>query len=255
MKSSGLLTEREAHFPGRQGVSGSEPIWEQHATLAAELKAALAREQDLLREKAELLRHEELMAQEFEHRLVNSLQLIVSLLSMQGQAAKTEEVAAQLAIAARRVASIGRVHRRLHLLDHRHSVELKRYLQGLCEDLSDLLLYQGAGPAISVTGDEVRLPAALGIPLGFIVNELITNSVKYAAGNINVRIETASAAHLLSVIDDGPGLPQGFDPAASKGLGMKIVRSLVGQIGGTMQFAPGEGGRGTCFSVSFRPQT
>jgi two-component sensor histidine kinase len=79
--------------------------------------------------------------------------------------------------------------------------------------------------------------------------------VKYAAGKISVRIETASAVHLLSVIDDGPGLPEGFDPAASKGLGMKIVRSLVRQIGGTMQFAPGEGGRGTCFSVSFPPQS
>lgn len=253
MKTSEALPD-SVRFPGPDPVT-SEPIWEQYATIAAELKAALAREQDLLREKGELLRHEELMAQEFEHRLVNSLQLIVSLLSMQSQAATTDEAAAQLTVAARRVASIGRVHRRLHLLDHRDSVELKRYLQGLCEDLSALLLHERAGSAVTVTGVEVRLPVALGIPLGFIVNEMITNSVKYAKGNITVRIETSAAAHLLSVTDDGPGLPAGFDPAAGKGLGMKIVRSLVKQIGGTMQFAPGEGGRGTCFTVAFPPQS
>jgi two-component system, sensor histidine kinase PdtaS len=57
--------------------------------------------------------------------------------------------------------------------------------------------------------------------------------------------------HSLSVLDDGPGLPAEFDPAASKGLGMKIVGSLVKQIGGKMQFASGENGRGSRFTLTF----
>ena len=92
----------------------------------------------------------------------------------------------------------------------------------------------------------------MAIPLGFIVNELITNSAKYAAGHITVRIEATSPTdRSLSVIDDGPGLPAGFKPADSKGLGMKIVLSLVQQIGGELHIMPRDSGRGTRFMVKF----
>jgi two-component sensor histidine kinase len=106
-----------------------------------------------------------------------------------------------------------------------------------------------------VAGANVKLPTALGIPLGFIVSELITNSSKYAKGNIIVRMESSATAHLLSVSDDGPGLPAEFAPASSRGLGMKIIQTLVKQIGGTLQFAPGEDGRGTRVTVAFGSPT
>jgi two-component sensor histidine kinase len=65
-------------------------------------------------------------------------------------------------------------------------------------------------------------------------------------------LETASTiGHSLSVLDDGPGLPAGFDPAESQGLGMKIIGSLVKQIAGKLQIAPGENGRGARFTVTF----
>lgn len=218
----------------------------------AELRAVQAREKELLREKADLLERQDLLAREFEHRLINSLQLISSLLSMQSRAAKSVDAAAQLEIAAGRVGAFGRVHRRLHLLDHKKSVDFKQYLQDLCGDLSSLLL-QGAARAVVVTGADVKLSTALGIPLGFIVTELITNSVKYAEGDISVRLETFASAYTLSVADDGPGLPTTFDPTRGRGLGMKIVRSLVEQIGGTLQFAHGARGRGTVIAVAFAP--
>src|SRR4051812_20359703 len=93
--------------------------------LASELEAALAREEACLREKNELAERQVMLAHEFEHRLVNGMQLIVSLLSLQSRAAPTPEAADQLIIAARRVSSLGRVHRRLHLLDHQDRVEFK----------------------------------------------------------------------------------------------------------------------------------
>jgi two-component sensor histidine kinase len=220
--------------------------------LAAELNEALAREQVLLREKHELSERQVMLAQEFEHRLVNGLQLIVSLLSMQSRTATTPEAADQLTIAARRVAALGRVHRRLHLLDLQDHVEFKDYLKHLCEDLSGLLVQDGSGYAIVVEGANVDIPTTMAIPLGFIVNELITNSAKYAEGHVSVRIEAASPTdRSLSVVDDGPGMPAGFKPEDSKGLGMKIVLSLVQQIGGTLSIGPGDNGRGTRFLVRF----
>jgi len=75
--------------------------------------------------------------------------------------------------------------------------------------------------------------------------------VKYAAGDIIVRIQTSAPTVLLSISDDGPGLPADFDPMKQKGLGMKLIQSLAKQIGGTLQFASGDGERGTRLMVSF----
>ena len=225
---------------------------EQYGALTAELQAALAREQVLLREKDVLSGRQAMLTQEFEHRLINGLQLIVSLLSLQSRTAPTPEAASQLTIAAGRVAALGRVHRRLHLLDHQDKVEFRGYLQNLCEDLSGLLFRAGSAHEVLVEGSKVEIPTTLAIPLGFIVNELITNSAKYATGQVTVRIETTSPGHhSLSVLDEGPGLPAGFDPATSNGLGMKIVLALVKQIGGELRILPGENGRGTHFTVTF----
>jgi two-component sensor histidine kinase len=221
-------------------------------TIRAELEAALAREQILLRDKHEQSQRQVMMAQEFEHRLINSLQLIASLLSLQSRAATTPEGTAQLTIAANRVAALGRVHRRLHLLDHQDNVEFSRYLQLLCEDLSGLLLQAGIGSTIVVEGTEAAIPTKFAIPLGFVVNELVTNAAKYAEGNIIVRFDSISpGTYSLSVMDEGPGLPDDFKPADSRGLGMKIVNAQIRQIHGELQILPGDRGRGARFIVTF----
>jgi two-component sensor histidine kinase len=249
---SDRATETGLPISFRRALPRDRNSQKEHAALTAELQAALVREMVLQQEKHELSQHQVMLAQEFEHRLINGLQLIVSLLSLQSRTATTPEAADQLTIAARRVASLGRVHRRLHLLDHQDHVEFKEYLQHLCEDLSGLLFLEGSGYAIVVEGAKAEIPTTMAIPLGFIVHELITNSAKYAAGHITVRIEATSPAdRSLSVMDDGPGLPAGFKPADSKGLGMKIVLSLVQQIGGELHVIPRVSGRGTRFMVKF----
>jgi two-component sensor histidine kinase len=231
----------------------SKPPLEQKTRPAVtELEAALAREVGLRQEMRELVQRQAMLAEEFEHRLVNGLQVISSLLSLQSRRARTSDAANQLAIAAGRVAALGRVHRRLHLLDHQDQVEFKRYLEDLCEDLSRLLREESGDCAILVEGTNAEIPTALAIPLGFIVNELITNSAKYAKGDITVRFETtAPGCHSLSVLDDGPGVPAHFDPGGSKGLGMKIVQALVKQIGGELRISTGSEGRGARFTVAF----
>lgn len=251
MSAPHSLETDDARFAG-EALFGDGRSATHEATIAA-LKAALLREEELRGKTRDLVKRQELLTQEFEHRLANSIQLIVSLLTMQRRNAPTADVAAQLDLAANRVSAIGRVHRRLHLLDNEQSVELKAYLEGLCDDLANMLLAdRGEGPALKVTGAQVRLSSALGIPLGFIVNELIVNAVKYARGHIVLHIETAGAVHALSVSDDGPGFPPDFDPVASCGLGMKIIRSLVTQIAGTLHFTAADSSRGGArVTVSF----
>jgi two-component sensor histidine kinase len=240
-------------FPGGRAVEREARRQTQYDALTSELQAARAREKAWLREKSDHLQRHDTLAQEFEHRLANSLQIIVSVLSLQSRTA-SPEAAAQLTVAASRVASFARVHRRLHVLDHQASVEFKQYLQQLCEDLFGLLLEGGTDCTITVEAAEIDIPTTFAIPLAFILNELITNSAKYAKSNITVRLETSPiTGHSLSVSDDGPGLPEGFDPARSKGLGMKIIATLVKQIGGALQITPGDEGHGTRFTVKFSP--
>lgn len=244
--------EGDFQFPLGNAIRDAR-VQKQRDALRAELIAAHAREEFLLQEMRTLSQRQDMMAQEFEHRLVNGLQLVVSLLTLQSRIAPTPEASMQLTVAARRVAALGRVHHRLHVLDHQDHVEFRQYLQHLCEDLSGLLFQERAGHAIVVNGATAEIPTVFAIPLGFIVNELVTNAAKYAEGNIIVRFEAVAGGHALSVMDQGPGLWPGFDPARSKGLGMKIILSLVKQIGGTLRFAAGDGGRGTCFTVAFAP--
>jgi two-component system, sensor histidine kinase PdtaS len=83
-------------------------------------------------------------------------------------------------------------------------------------------------------------------------SRLVTNAAKYARGNIIVQIGgTPPTGYSMSVLDAGPGLPVGFDPARCKSLGMKIVLALAKQIGGMLQFVPGDKGQGTKFTVIF----
>jgi two-component sensor histidine kinase len=134
---SGAARQSDIQFPSLHAIEGDMREQLERDALRAELQVSRAREAALILERDELSQRQAMLTQEFEHRLINGLQLMASLLSLQSRTA-TPEAAAQLTIAARRVAALGRVHRQLHLLDHQDSVELKGYLQHLCADLSSL---------------------------------------------------------------------------------------------------------------------
>lgn len=226
-----------------------------HRATASRLRDSVLRESDLLRQKDELILQKDILAKESEHRLLNGLQLISSLLALQSRGTNNPEAAAQLTMAANRVATLGGIHRHLHTLDKLESVEFKQYLEKLCHDLSDVASSEFAERSIRVEGAALKIPKATAIPVAFIASELITNSIKYAKGQIRVSLQTMPNGDCaLSVSDDGPGLPEAFDPAPADGLGMKIIAALVRQIHGELNFAKGDHGQGTRFSVLFNPQ-
>jgi two-component sensor histidine kinase len=222
-----------------------------HKATEAELRRSVRRESALLRQKDELIQQQNVLSRESEHRLLNGLQLIASLLSVQSRSTQNTEAAALLTTASNRVAAIGRVHRHLHKLDAVDSVEFKRYLEDLCTDLSGMTSSESGESFLSVEGVELRIPTATGIPLAFIASELITSAINHARGKIAVGLYATAKGYVLSVSDDGPGLPKEFDPSAARGLGMKLISSLVRKIGGQLQIAPGIEGKGTRFAVLF----
>jgi two-component system, sensor histidine kinase PdtaS len=223
----------------------------EHRGTEIRLLEALAQARVLLRSKDELIHHREILSRETDHRLMNGLQMIVSLLSRQSRAQSNADAAAQLTVAANRVATIASVHQRLHSLDGVKDVAFKNFLDELCREYSSMLAEDRRNQSIVVEGSEARLAAATAIPLSLIANELITNAVKHGGSAITVRLEAPEGGHLLSVCNNGRPLPQGFDPTASKGLGMQLVLALIEQIGGTLQIDRFGQCEGTRFAVAF----
>ncbi|UFZ03152.1 sensor histidine kinase [Bradyrhizobium ontarionense] len=217
-----------------------------------QLRKTLAKSEALLLQKDELIRRQELLKEESNHRLLNDLQMTISLLSLQSRTSANPEAASQLAAAANRVSMIARIHRRLTSSKAARTIAFKKFLEDFCLDFSAMSSSDDSPAKISVEGSEIDLPATTAIPLGFIASELVTNAAKYGKGRIAVRLEPdPKHGYALSVANGGPALPEGFDPSASKGLGMKIIRSFTSQIGGELQISRGADGQGARFAVLF----
>ena len=239
------------------------PVWRTIASYQRELtelkgseirlRTELLRTQVLLHEKDESVRRQEVLNREAYHRLLNNLQMIVSILSLQSRQEQNPEVASRLLVAANRVGAIASLHRHLHSVDAAQTVEFRGYLDELCRDYSTMSMSEERPDQhIVVEGIELKLPTATGIPLGLIANELVTNAIKHGKGRITVKLAQSGEGYALSVCNDGSALPQGFDPAACTGLGMNLVLSLAGQIGGELRFDGGDENEGTRFTVLFK---
>jgi two-component system, sensor histidine kinase PdtaS len=236
----------------RRSVASYERELIQHRSMEIRLRDALAESEARLREQGELIQKQELLSRESDHRLMNDLQMTISLLSLQSRSATNEEAAAQLAVAANRVSMIARIHHRLHSYEGVQAIEFGKFLEDFARDFSAMLSSDERPAQILVEGVEINLPAATAIPLGFIVSELIANAAKYGNGRIAIRLQPDPAyGYALSVSNDGPALPEGFDPGASKGLGMRIIQSFARQIGGELRIGRGDDGQGARFTVLF----
>ena len=187
----------------------------------------------------------ELMAKEIDHRVMNSLQFVSGLLSMQSRSLDDAEAVGHLQLAANRVAAVAQVHRHFYA-EAADQASCITFLRRLCADLESIL-----GREIIVSGDEGNIPTTSVQPVGLLVNELVTNAAKHGEGLIEVHYEIQGDQHALIVSDEGRDLPKDFDPAAAtRGLGMRVVTSLAQQLGGQLTSGKRPKG-GSCFKVSF----
>jgi two-component sensor histidine kinase len=186
--------------------------------------------------------HQAQLFEELKHRMKNNLGMVSAMLSMQARGASAE-VRDHLLKAADRVQSISDVNGALYATQLQDEIDLGDYLASLCRRLSQSLL-DGDRVTIDVRAAAIAIPTDQAASLGMIVNELVTNAAKYAfpyqeTGAIRVRLEQDNKAILMSVADNGAGLPPDFD--SRPGLGMRLVRSLVKQLGASLTFAGSPG--------------
>ena len=198
--------------------------------LRREREAALDELQESRNRLEKLAAQQALLLREVNHRIANSLQLISSLIEL--QARRISDLAARdmLKHAADRVEAVTLVHRRLYTGNDVDAVDMDQYLAGLVEELGRLSRNEERAIRIKLTAEPIRVHTDKAVSLGLIVNELVTNALKYAYpdrdGDIRVRFSREQGAIQLVVEDDGVGSQAGASPKGS-GLGTMIVNAMA----------------------------
>ncbi|WP_176556194.1 PAS domain-containing protein [Rubellimicrobium rubrum] len=203
-------------------------------------------------ELAEALQTKDVLLHEVNHRVKNSLQLVTSLLMLQASQARSPELKQALLEARGRLSVVSAMHQRLYSTSQHDRVDFGDYLRDMARETLRSLGGEQRAELVTDVESDVVFPLAQAVPLALVVSELVTNAVKYAfqtcdKGRLQVTLQRTNGGVRIEVADDGVGLPEGFDPLRSGGLGMKIVTSLVRQVRG--QLTVDQTGPGTRFMI------
>ncbi|MBX9700097.1 MAG: ATP-binding protein [Acetobacteraceae bacterium] len=208
-----------------------------------------------------------LLLQEFRHRTRNDLGSLVGLLHLRARAAGSEQLREGLREAAQHAMALARVHTRLSAadMDEGAVIDTRVFLEGLCADLTASITGEGLRPVVLTAAVERHaLDSERAVQLGLVLNEAVTNALKYAfpesrQGRIEVRFHREGDSFVLTVADDGIGLPPDGDldpappsvPPQGAGLGTRMLRALAAQLRGSFARRSGLEGRGTVADLRF----
>jgi two-component sensor histidine kinase len=199
-----------------------------------------------------LVRAQDVLLKEMDHRVANSLQIIASVLMQRVRGAQSEEARSHLRDAHNRVMSIATLQRQL-ALTATGDVVLRTYFTELCASIGASMIADPTLVSLTVDVDDSVTTADRSVSLGLIVTELVINALKHAfpepgaKGSVKVSFLTTGEGWSLSVADDGVGLPN--DHQAKSGLGTGIVNALAGQLSATVKTTATVPGGGTLVSI------
>jgi PAS domain S-box-containing protein len=202
------------------------------------------------------LREKEVLFRELHHRTKNNMQVISSLLNIQSAFINNEQVSKIFRETQSRIRSISLVHEKLYQSEDLSNINLYDYIKDLANTLLSGYRMDSEQISLEFDADDVLISIDTAIPCGLIINELITNSLKYAfddngTGNIKVLIRPTENSNIeLRISDNGKGLPDRFDFNNTKTLGLKLVKKLAeSQLRGTIDLIAG---KGTEFMIKFK---
>ena len=225
--------------------------------VAADLTERKQREgelRELNRSLANQSAQRETLLQEVHHRVKNNLQVIASLIRMQIRQIEDKSAKTALMEAQSRVASIALIHERLYQSKDYSKVPFSEYATSLARNIFDAASATPATIGLELNIEPLNLPVDRAIPCGLILNELLTNALKHAfpqgrPGKLSVDVRRKSPLEvMLSVSDDGIGLPDAIDERVNKSLGLQLITTLVEQIDGHLEFS---GHNGTTCRIWF----
>jgi PAS domain S-box-containing protein len=185
------------------------------------------------------LREKETLLREIHHRVKNNMQIIISLLKLQDFRTDDPGVHSIIRDCRNRIYSMAIIHEKLYQTEELISIQLDDYVRDIAYRVMNEFEGEGSRVRLVLLGDDtVQVDISTGIPLGLIMNELITNCMKYAfrpgeEGDIRIDIRRGEGNLVINIADSGPGLPEGFDGGGEPTLGTQLVRGLAFQLEGT----------------------
>jgi two-component sensor histidine kinase len=187
----------------------------------------------------EAMRAQEALLYEVNHRVKNSLQVVMSLLALQSNRAADPQVQQSLSDARSRIGVIASIHQSLYQTGTHGEIELCDYLRSLT---NQTLAVHGNLQTIGLRSDcedRILLPISQAVPIALIVSELLTNAIKHAfegpGGELHLRVHRHGSDLLIAIGDNGRGLPSDFDVQKSSGVGMRVVTALAKQLRGKLE--------------------
>ena len=196
------------------------------------------------------LKEKELLLREIHHRVKNNLMVISSLLNMQSRQIKDQKVVSLLKDSQSRARSMAIIHEKLYGSNNLKKINFGDYIRDFTGELFKTYSTR-PGLKLEMDVEDLMLDINTTIPLGLIVNELVSNSLKYAfnedGGTVTVRFHREDDLYTLTVEDNGVGIPEDFQEKGS--LGMNLVKNLTEQLDGELEL---DRTHGTCFQVRFR---
>jgi PAS domain S-box-containing protein len=186
------------------------------------------------------LKEKELLLREIHHRVKNSLQLISSLLSLQASEIEDDDIIERYKESENRIHTIALIHESLYQSTDISNINFKNYIELLVEDIINSYQVNTNHIKTSLELGNYNLGIETAIPLGLIINELVSNSLKHAFkaqdnGEIKIILDRTNDEYSLTVKDNGMGLSNGFDLENTSSLGLLLVNSLVNQLEGKIQ--------------------
>lgn len=195
----------------------------------------------------------ETLLKEIHHRVKNNLQVISSLLDLQSGGVEDASALSALSDGQGRVRSMALIHQYLYQNDSIGRIAFTTYAHDLAKQIGSV--YKDQQVKLLLEESDIMLDIDTAIPLGLILNELLSNAYKYAFSNtekpqLRIQLKENSSDHFeLLVADNGPGLPDDFDAQKAKSLGLRLVRRLSKQLYGSVTYS---GDEGTAFCIRFK---
>ncbi|MBN1797727.1 MAG: PAS domain S-box protein [Spirochaetales bacterium] len=206
------------------------------------------------------LEEKEYLLKEIHHRVKNNLQIVTSLINFKVRHLQNAEHMDIFKSIQNRINSIALVHNRLYLSKNLAKISFKEYIQALASHLLSALKIESHKISIKIEAKDIYLGISLAIPCGLIINELLTNALKYAfpkpsGGNIKIsfykekiHLEDSKIHYILEIRDNGIGFPEGFDFYNTETFGLQLVITLVEQLEGNIEKI---GRKGVGFKIRF----
>ncbi|WP_226979455.1 sensor histidine kinase [Zobellia roscoffensis] len=207
-------------------------------------------------ELEEKIREKETLIKEVHHRVKNNLQTVSSLLSLQSRSIVDKDVKSLLKSSQNRVITMAIVHEMLYMREDLSKIEYKSYVQELAEYLVRSIKGTSSNITLNIDIPNVKLNIDTAIPLGLLINETVTNALKYgivdeSKGEILIKLrKTDNNEFILNLGDNGQGFPEDITHKNSKSLGLKLIHNLSRQLQGSIIRDLSQ--KGTHYTIKFK---